>query len=317
MKTSGLKYFYSDKIINKNFMNLLYENKFNLVNFHGPKANLMHLYYYKKINIPSVTTIHSDYRYDFLNNKIKYILYTRLNIISLKKFRYFICVSEELKKLLDTQGFIGKKAVIKNGMDFENVNIKNGPDVIREKYNIDAQDFVYIYVARMHPIKNHMNLIMAYRNLISEFSDTKLILIGGGIQEEKLKEYAGEYKLGSNVIFAGQRYDAVDFINASDISLLVSLNEGGIPTLTMLESGAVKKPMICSDIGNFKDIINKDNGFLVDPNSVESIYEKMKEAYIRKNELREMGENLNKCLKINYSLKNFINNYYTFYKDII
>lgn len=317
MKALKLKHFYSERIVNKDFTDILYNNKFDIVNFHGPKANFMHLYFDKKINIPCVVTVHSDYRYDFLNNKIKFILYTRLNIIALKKFKYFICVSEELKKLLEVQGFMGKKVVIKNGIDFTNTRISNEPDKLREKYNINMSDFVYTYVARMHPIKNHINLIKAYSKINNEFSDTKLILVGDGILMEKLKDIVREYKLENNIIFTGLRNDPVNFINASDISLLVSLNEGGIPTMTMLESGAVKKPMICSDIGNFSDIIDEKSGFLVDPNSVESIYEKMKVAYQNKNIMKTMGENLYDYLKNRYSLEDFAHNYYNFYKDII
>lgn len=316
-KFINISKYYLANIKDRKIFEIIKNEKIDLINFHGPKANFIHLYYRKKFKIPCVTTIHSDFRYDFLNNKIKYILYTPLNILALRGFRSFVCVSDSLKMLLNEKRFKGEMAVICNGIDTEKIKINRDPKQIRGELGIIEDEFVYIMVARMHPVKNHINLIKAFEILKKDIKKVKLILVGDGVLLDEIKNLISEFNIDKDVILTGQRDDSIDFVNAADISMLTSLSEGGIPTLSFLESAAVKKTIICSDIGSFNQILTGDKGYLINPDSVENIYEKMKEAYIDKDKLPLMGQKLYSYVCDNYSIEKFTGKYYEFYKNII
>lgn len=316
-KIIDINKYYLTNIKDRKIFEIIEDKKIDLINFHGPKANFMHLYYSKKFKIPCITTIHSDFRYDFLNNKLKYILYTPLNILAIRGFHNFVCVSESLKELLNKKKFKGNKTVICNGIDTDKVKVNRNPKQIRSELMISEDEFVYILVARMHPVKNHINLIRAFEMLKKDLSNVKLILVGDGVLFSEIKILISELNLDKDVILTGQRDDSIEFVNAADISMLTSFSEGGIPTLSFLESAAVKKSIICSDIGNFNQILKEDKGYLINPDSVENIYEKMKEAYIDKDKLPLMGQKLYSYVCDNYSIEKFTGKYYEFYKNII
>ncbi|WP_411678905.1 glycosyltransferase family 4 protein [Clostridium thailandense] len=307
---------------NKSFYNgevlrYIKENNIDIINFHGAKAFFLHCFLRNKLDIPSSATVHSDYKKDFLNSKLKYIIFTPLSIKGLKSFNYYICVSKYIRSILQKDKFKGEKFLVTNGMDYESIEITEERNEIRKNYGIDNDDFVYVNVARMHPIKNHLGLIEAFNKLKKEKRNVKLILVGDGELEEKLRGKVCELGLGKYIIFAGFSDNVVNFINASDISILTSFSEGGSPPLVILESAAAKKPFIGSKVGDIEETINEDRGFLIDPNSVEDIYAKMKEAYDKKDELGTLGENLCEFAQDSYSMKNFCKGYYNAYKKML
>lgn len=288
------------------------EKGFDIVNFHGAKAFFLGKFLARKIDPPAVATVHSNYRQDFLNSRIKGLLFTPLSISGLRSFDYFICVSNYIKSILNVDGIAGRKFVIPNGIDLEECRVSEGPEAVRKSAGIGKEDFVFTMVARFHPVKNHATLIKAFKRLRAEFENVKLLLIGEGALKAELEAEAGE-----GVIFAGFRDNVLDYINASDITVLTSLSEGGAPPLVILESAAVSKTVIASSVSDLPHIINGGNGFLVDPYSEEDIYLKMKEAYLHPDTVKAMGENLNRYVREKFSIEKFCSNYFEAYSAII
>lgn len=305
--------FQNKSFYNGEVLNYVKKNNIDIINFHGAKAFFLHYFLRDKLDIPSAATIHSNYEKDFLNNKFKHIFFTPLSIKGIKSFRYHICVSKYIKKLLENDRFKSEKFLVNNGIDYEGIEITESKNEVRGKYGIDDGDFVYVNVARMHPIKNHLSLIEAFNKLKKEKENIKLILIGDGELEEKLKERVGTLGLKEYIIFTGFKENVVNFINASDISILTSFSEGGSPPLVILESAVVKKASICSRVGDIEETINEERGFLVNPNSIEDIYVKMREAYNRREELSTMGQNLYELVQKKYSMNSFCGEYYNAY----
>lgn len=305
------------EMIKGSLVKYIKDNEIDIVNFHGPKANFIYSLIKRNLSIPAVTTVHSDYRYDFLNDKKKKYLYTPLSTMALKKFNNYICVSNYLKELLDHKNFKGDKYVIPNGIDFKNYHTEIDREELRKKYNLNQDDFIYIMVGRMHPIKNHANLIKAFNTLQKDFSNVKLLLLGDGELENSLKELVGELNIKDKVIFTGFKKNSIDFINTSDVSILTSFNEGGAPPLVVLESALVKKTIICSEVGDMPRIINSSNGFLINPYSERDIYDKMKNVYLNKEKLSIMGESLYNDALNKFSIEIFWENYHKAYKEIL
>lgn len=291
---------------------LIEEKGFDIVNFHGAKAFFLGKFLLGKLDIPAVATVHSNYRQDFQNSRIKRLLFTPLSIRGLRSFRYFICVSNYIKNLLNADGMAGRKFVIPNGINLDGCRTDSSAAAVRSSLGIGEEDFVFTMVARFHPVKNHATLIKAFSRLRAEFGNVKLLLIGEGAGRAEIEAAAGE-----GVIFAGFRKDVLDCINASDITVLTSFSEGGAPPLVVLESAAVGKTVIASSVSDMPHIINGGNGFLVDPHSEEDIYSKMKEAYLHPDNIKAMGENLNRYVRGKYSMEKFCSNYFEAYKKII
>lgn len=304
--------------INREIEEYIKSNNVDIANFHGAKAFFTHYFINKRLNIPTVATVHSNYKEDFLNSKIKYCLFTPLSVKGIKSFDNHICVSNYIKDILNKDKVESKKFIVNNGIDLNYYKCKIKTNTgLRKKLNIEQKDFVYIMIARMHPIKNHNLLIEAFHKLKQEYENIKLLLLGDGVEEKRLKEKVKKLNLIDDIIFLGFRENIEDYIEISDISILTSLNEGGSPPLVILESGIKKVPIIASNVGDISYTVNKNNGFLIDPASAHDIYDKMKEAYNNKNKLNILGENLYNTVINKYSMERFCKSYYECYKNLI
>lgn len=285
--------------------------KFNLVNFHGAKANFVYGIIHNSIKIPSAVTIHSDYRYDFLNSRIKQILYLPLVKYGLSKYKNYICASDFIKNIMMKNKFKGKFYTSFNGIDINEKKIYEKD--LKLKLNIPDKAFVFICVARFHPVKNHKNLIDSFRKLENNFKDSYLLLLGDGPLEGELKEYARDLK---NIRFLGFKRNTWDYFNISHANILVSFSEGGKPPLVILEGGLEKLPIIASSISVMDDDI-KEAGYLVNPYSSEDIYEKMKLLYSDRINAEALGQNLYNTVINKYSMQAFGENYLNIYKNIL
>lgn len=308
---------FSEKLYNKELVDFINHNSISIVNFHGAKPFLMHLILKRKLNVPTVAVVHSDFRYDFLNNKLKYYIFTPLSIMGLRSFNNYICVSNNLKSLLEEKKIKGTKAVVNNGIDIKKISIVISAEDIRNNLKLKKQEFVYVMVARFHPIKNHSEVILAFRKLTLEFDDVKLLLVGDGEIRPELEKLVMELKLENNVTMAGNVSNPIDYINSSNISVLASLSEGGAPPLTVLESGIVKKPLIYTKVGDLECILDENSGYQIKQRNIEDIYKAMKEAYLDKSNLNVKGENLYKIIINNFTIEKFWGNYFKVYKSIL
>lgn len=308
---------FSKKLNNIELVDFIRCNSISIVNFHGAKPFLMHLILKSKLKVPTVAVVHSDFRYDFLNNKVKYFIFTPLSIRGLKSFNNYICVSNNLKVLLEEKKIQGSKAVVNNGIDIKKTSIVTSKEDMRNNLKLKKNDFVYVMVARLHPIKNHRQVILAFRKLILEFNDIKLLLVGDGELQSELEKLIVEQKLENKVIMTGNVSNPIDYINASDVSVLVSLSEGGAPPLTVLESAIVKKPLIYTEVGDLQNILGEDSGYKVKNQNNENIYKAMKEAYLDKSNLNVKGEKLYNIVAKKFTIDKFWENYFEIYKSIL
>jgi glycosyltransferase involved in cell wall biosynthesis len=284
---------------------------FELVNFHGAKANFIYGIIHSFIKIPTAVTIHSDFRYDFLNSNMKQILYSPLVKYGLSKYKNYICASDFIKNIMIENKFKGNFYTSFNGIDIK--ERENDENNLRDKLNIPEDGFVFICVARFHPVKNHKKLIEGFRALSNKSKDVYLLLIGDGPLETELKEYAGDL---TNIRFLGFRKNTWDYYGISDANILVSYSEGGEPPLVILEGGLKKLPIIASKISSIDESLY-GCGYFVNPDSAKDICDKMMLLYSDREKGKIFGENLYDIVISKYSMQAFGDRYFSIYKSIL
>ncbi|MHC1682340.1 MAG: glycosyltransferase family 4 protein [Clostridiaceae bacterium] len=304
-----------NKSKNPELINYINENGFDIINFHGARSVLIHLRNKKSIKPATIVTVHSDFNRDFTGSGVKKIISTWLLKKSLKSFENYIGVSDFIKNLLIESKVAKEVNVIPNAVDLEKLKVNIKSDEIKKVLNF-KNDYIFSIVARLHPIKNHRNLILAFKKLVEIYDNTKLLIIGDGILEEELKKLVKDNNLSNYIKFLGFIDNPVDYVNASDVSMITSFNEGGIPPLSILESLAIGIPCISSDFQGLKAIFN-DELLYIDPNSIESIYSSMKYSYENREEMKTKVKKAQEITTKEYSLENFANNYFEIYKKVL
>lgn len=209
-----------------------------------------------------------------------------------------------------------KTMVTPNGIDMKRFADIPGRQPEDEGYiNIGA-------VLRVTPIKDVKTMIRAFA-FAKEKNPALRLWIMGPMDEDK--EYAQEcFELVEllhieDVIFTG-RVDVREYLGRMDFTILTSISEG--QPLTILESYAVKKPVIATDVGNCRGLIygEGDNlgvaGILTHIMNVEEITAAIRELAGSEELRRTMGECGYARLKAAYQLDQMIETYRKLYMRI-
>lgn len=164
-----------------------------------------------------------------------------------------------------------------NGIDVEYFN----PDsvkslLIKEKFNIGSEDFVFGFIGRLVGDKGINELVNAFKKINIHNKHTKLLLVGRfeNDQDPLKPETIMEIESNSDIIHAGFQKDVRPFFNAMNIFVFPSYREGfGI---VLMEAGAMNVPAISTNIIGCNEIIlTGKNGFLIKSKDVVELYEKM------------------------------------------
>ena len=150
---------------------------------------------------------------------------------------------------------------------------------LREKLNIQPDDFVFVFVGRIVSDKGINELIKAFSELQTvenKPTGIKLLLVGG--LENDLDplnpETLAEINQNKDIISVGFQQDVRSFFAIADALVFPSYREG-FPNVVM-QAGAMGLPSIVSDINGCNEIIIEgENGLIIPSKNVEKLKEKM------------------------------------------
>jgi sugar transferase (PEP-CTERM/EpsH1 system associated) len=167
-------------------------------------------------------------------------------------------VSEELRRYHSAQAYWNPKAiqVLYNGVDGEvfrpQPQLRNP---IREQFGIPAQRFVIGFVGRLVSLKDLPTLLKAVEALVPRRPEVHVLLVGAGRELPSLQRYASESPhLQDRVTFAGPAENVAELLNAMDVFVLPSLNEG--MSNTLLEALATGLPCVATRAGGNPEIVD-------------------------------------------------------------
>jgi len=216
----------------------------------------------RKLNIPvSITARGTDI------NVFSYMPSIWPKIINaLNRAEAVISVSDNLKQRMVELGIIGQKiAVIGNGVDRE-VFYPRKRDESRRKLGLNPEDQIVITVGGLVPVKGIDRLIDAMALLANkeQGKQIKLFVIGEGSERRSLEAQISKLKLNDRVFLTGAmpQTELPDWYSAADLFCLASHREG-CPNV-VLEAMACGAPVLATDVGGIRDLINPDCGKIAD-----------------------------------------------------
>lgn len=305
-------------IVNEIF-NIIRTEHFDILHCHGARANFIGWFIKRKINIPTISTVHSDINKDFINNIYKKMIFTTLNKIAIKKFDYFIAVSDELKELLISMGRKGSNIfVVNNGVDFNSKNPPITKEEFRTKYSLDCSttDMWVGIVARLHVVKGHKVFIDAAKEVLKTNPETTFLIAGDGEEFENIKVYIDNLGLNEKVKCIGFCNEPYKFIDVIDINVLSSFSEG-LPYV-VLESAANKKVMVSTDVGAIPKLIKDGiSGFLSKPGDEKGLANNIVKLLNNENLRLTMGEALYEIGKKDFSIESMAKHHLDIYSYIL
>ncbi len=136
--------------------------------------------------------------------------------------------------------------IIPNAIETEHFKFNN---LIREEYrkklNLKPHDYVIGHVGRFAWQKNHEFLIDVFGEVSNLNEHARLLLIGIGELEEKIRNKVSQQALHDKVLFLGKRDDVGEIMQAMDVFAFPSRFEG-FP-IVLIEAQAIGLKCVVSD----------------------------------------------------------------------
>ena len=250
---------------------------FSILHCHGARANLVGSLLKRKTGLPTITTVHSDYRLDYLGRPLAALTYGNINKSALRKMDYWIGVSQPTADMLHERGFDPNRTfTISNGVPFD----LGAPALDRDAYlrslgiEPEADMTVFGIAARINPVKDMGTLIRAFARTVAACPSARLIIAGDGEQRRQMEELAAQLCPAGTVRFAGWISDTHSFYSAIDVNMLTSLSEGFPYALP--EGASRRCATIASRVGGIPNLVEHGvNGLLFTPRDVDTLADYM------------------------------------------
>ena len=250
-------------------------------------------------------------------NNFNFIPIKNIETFLHKRMKFILANSFAIRKELIQEGADPKKLkVIYNGIiPHKKTNNETGTS-LRVKLGLSKKDFIFLIVANLIPYKNHLMIVKAVEILKKETKKNfKVIFIGSGTNEYE-KEIYNEIlvrNLFDKIIMKKKNDKIYNYFSISKVGLCSSNEEGFSNSLLEFLNFGI--PVIATDVGGNKEMINNRNGFLIPKNSHTKLAEKMKILVEQPNLLKSLSINAKKDSK-KYSLKKSLQEYSKIYKQI-
>ncbi|MFA7674259.1 MAG: polysaccharide pyruvyl transferase CsaB [Clostridia bacterium] len=281
------------------------EFKPDIVHCHGAKANLMGLFLKKHRNACVTTTMHSDYRKDYMHNIFKQITLGTFNTFALKIIRYHIAVTEEFARTLIGRGYLAYNMFsIYNGIDFEKPVSAVSRKSYLESYDIpyDKDDVIVGIAARLTKVKDVQTLIRGFAEAYKKAPSLRLMIAGEGEDKKSLINLCETLGVSQRVHFIGWITDVDSFFSSIDIDVISSLSETFPYSLTEgIRAGAIP---ISSNVGGASSLIeNNVTGYIFEPKDHVTLAQYLAEIAADREKREQMQKAVYAHTKANFSLE--------------
>jgi glycosyltransferase involved in cell wall biosynthesis len=293
----------------KRLVNRIYKNfKFEVIHAHTAiPVGFSSMLLSNKYKIPFVVTIHGqDFQYTIKKNSA-----CRNNVKKvLEKANKIITVSNKLKNIIEDKKILDKTVVINNGIN---------PEEYINNENVELKgDKIILSVSSLIKTKGIDLNIRAMDILIKKYPYIKYYIIGDGEEDRNLKKLVNELSLEENVVFLGKlpHSEVIKYMPKCDIFSLPSWQEGfGIVYIEAMTNGV---PVIGVKGQGIEDVIvDKKNGFLVDPHSVEELVKIIEYILINKEKAKYIGEDGRRTVLNEYTWLRNAQKTINIYKEVV
>jgi len=274
-------------------INEVHRQHIRIVHVHNPGAESISGLLLKRVfNIKLIVHVHGYVEEEFSEIlPLLRPLWSYLYRTCLKRADLTIFVSRRLLERTLKKGIPLKRAVVimpginlqrfsPQGLKYKKLELLQQAELASDQ----KTPIIVAHIATIRPfIKGQDVTIKAASIIVKNLPRVFFIFVGKGNQKA-LKQIAETSGVSKNVGFLGERRDIPEILRSVDIVVNPSRFEG-LP-LTLLEAMACGKPIIATDVGGVKDLINHEiNGLLIRPSETElakAIFEMIENENLKK-----------------------------------
>ena len=276
-----------------NFIQVCYilkKNKITLVHTELPYGNLVGLIsaWFCRIRMRVSTCGNTTWAFDYNNTKQKII-----DKITYRLSKKVIALTEEAKAFLKKHYSIpdSKLTIIHHSLKSDEYLFKDESRVekLRKDLNIEPNTFIIGMVARFEYWKGHIFAIEAFRKLLKEYPNVRMLIFGSkGESFKSVIRYIQSFDLHDHILYKGFVSDNIALFRLFDIHVHIPIKAEsetfGINIMEGMISGCAQI-LTLSGISCFT-ARDQENCLVVPYSNTEAVYQAMKRL-IEDPELRE------------------------------
>jgi polysaccharide pyruvyl transferase CsaB len=289
----------------------------DILHCHGARANMVGALLKRSLRIPVVTTVHSDYRLDYLGRFFARFSYGAINALSLRRVDYRIGVSDVTTQMLIERGFKPEGLfTIYNGMDFTEAPSGASKRELAARLGLGYTegDIFAGIAARFDPVKDLSTFVRAAARLKDSCPSLRFVVAGSGPQEAKLRALACQ--TGARIDFLGWLDGTDTFFELLDINLLTSLSETFPYALT--EGARMRCATVATAVGGITLFLDHGiNGYLFTPGDDATLAAHIKTLAENPRQRADFAERIYKKAENNFSMRVMLQKQIDIYNSIL
>lgn len=304
----------------KKTLDLIKSGNYDIIHSHGAKGNMMASIIKRLTGIPVVTTVHSDYRLDYMHSLVKRYSFGLINAIALRRIEYHVSVSNNFKEMLVSRGFNPQRIYsVYNGIPFDNEIPPYTRKEFFDRFKVPFPlDCVLIGImARLHPVKDHETFLRAAAEVVKVNPNARFLISGPGDElMAHLKQFAEKLGISSYVYFTGMVDRPYDFFQTIDINVLTSISES-FPYV-ILEGARFARATVSTHVGGLGDLIESGvNGYLVQPRDWKLLGQYLTELSLDEDKRTLMGARLKEKAEREFSIQSMCQTQLSIYEKVL
>jgi len=317
--------------LQKRLVEVVQEVKPDVLHAHSPSLNgLAALKVAQQFNLPLVYEVRAfweDAAVDHGTSSewgLRYRLTRASETYLLKRASAVTTICEGLRNEMIGRGIESKKiTVIPNAVDIEKFIAGSEADAgLKTQLGFDGCK-VLGFLGSFYAYEGLSLLISALPAMLAKDSSIRVLLVGGGPQDENLKQQVADLQLQEKVVFTGRvpheqvqtYYDQVDVLVYPRLPM--RLTELVTP-LKPLEAMAQRKIVVASDVGGHKELIrDQENGYLFESGDELSLAAKVLEVLNHQSAWSEIRSNGRQFVETERNWAKSVANYQQVYGHLL
>ena len=302
--------------VNRKMNAYICEHKFDIVHTHTPRTifySSMAMFGMKKRPFHLAT----KHLLTTSQDRQSGALFSALDYVSLYIPDKIAAVSESIATSITALPAMPKNKVVlvRNAIPCADYYCPEKRSSARQEFGLEPSQTTFGYTGRIEPVKLLDLLIQAFANIHAVHPETRLLLVGDGSERPALERLARDLGISDALIWTGYRSDIANLLACMDVYVQPSHNEG--LSLSILEAMAAGKPVIATDVGGTREILDdRQNGLLIQPRSIDDLSNAMLEMVIQPGLRQQFAETGYRRVFEKFNLQNMVNAYAQIYRSV-
>jgi glycosyltransferase involved in cell wall biosynthesis len=226
------------------------------------------------------------------------------------------CIAPAVEKLINRNRIFSKKVAFTIAKGHHpNWYNKVEPKSLSE-FNIPQNAFVATMVANARPMKGLKYFIQASYKIDREIL-LYILLIGNGLESDKIKKLVDKSPLKDRIIFTGYRSDSIELVKSSDVFVLSSIYGEAICKSVIEAMSVGVAPIITNIPGNRGLVIDGESGLVIPRKDPKAIAKAIERLYRNPDEKNKLAIGAKKHIATRYHIYQAIEELEKYYKTLV